>query len=136
MPPGCTALYSCAVESDSLGRLKALAVFAFCAEITRLPGHCDPRSAPVNATAHTTPSRLTTVAHISRLNPPLDWLRAAVRAAFSWLQFGRSLHASLSLVMGESSWWRTEKQESKAEGDRRLSGDRPKLARSESENQS
>jgi hypothetical protein len=32
--------------------LKAFAVLAFCAEITRLPGHCDPRSTPEKATAH------------------------------------------------------------------------------------
>ena len=54
------------MDSASPGRLNALAVLAFCAEMTRLPGHWSPRSWPVKATAHTTPSRLTTVAHISR----------------------------------------------------------------------
>jgi len=39
--------------------------------MTRLPGHSEPRSAPVNATAHTIPSRFTTVPHMSRLKPPL-----------------------------------------------------------------
>jgi hypothetical protein len=39
LPPGCTAVYRFAVESASPGRLNALAVLAFCAEITRLPGH-------------------------------------------------------------------------------------------------
>src|SRR5205807_145849 len=76
LPPGCTAEYRFAVESakpagrpdplldDELSRLKALAVLAFCAEMTRLPGHCAPRFTPENATAHTTPSRFTMVAHI------------------------------------------------------------------------
>src|SRR5205807_1446394 len=71
-----TAEYRFAVESakpagrpdplldDELSRLKALAVLAFCAEMTRLPGHCAPRFTPENATAHTTPSRFTMVAHI------------------------------------------------------------------------
>ena len=54
-------------------------MFAFCAEMTRLPGHWSPRSLPVNATAHTTPSRLTTVAHMSRLKPPFAWARALER---------------------------------------------------------
>ena len=34
-------------------RLNALAVLAFCAEMTRLPGHWAPRLVPENATAHT-----------------------------------------------------------------------------------
>ena len=50
--------------ADELSRLKAFAVFAFCAEITRLPGHCAPRLTPENATAQTMPSRSTMVAHI------------------------------------------------------------------------
>jgi hypothetical protein len=62
---------------------------AFCAEITRLPGHCEPRFAPVNATAQTMPSRSTIVPHMSRLKPPLPAgsLRAAVNACLSvaWL---------------------------------------------------
>src|SRR4051812_46434628 len=69
-----------AVDSARPGRLKALAVLAFCAEITRLPGHWSPRSSPVNATAHTTPSRLTTVAHICNPNPPFGCACAASRA--------------------------------------------------------
>src|SRR5207342_3484486 len=91
-----------AVESASCGRLKAFAVLAFCAEITRLPGHWLPRLAPVNATAQTTPSRLTTVPHISRLKPPLATPRAAESAARSWLCVGRSLHdadTSMSLSL-------------------------------------
>ena len=40
-------------------------MLAFCAEITRLPGHCAPRSPPENATAQTIPSRSTTVAHMA-----------------------------------------------------------------------
>ena len=79
--PGCTAEYRFAVESASpLGwpepfeleeasRLNEFAVFAFWAEITRLPGHCAPRFAPENATAQTTPSRLTMVAHIWLFSP-------------------------------------------------------------------
>jgi hypothetical protein len=58
-PPGWTGAHRFAVDNARPGRLNALAVFAFCAEMTRLPGHCEPRSAPVNATAHTIPSRLT-----------------------------------------------------------------------------
>jgi hypothetical protein len=41
------------------GRLNAFAVLAFCAEITRLPGHWSPRSLPDIATTCTTPSRST-----------------------------------------------------------------------------
>jgi hypothetical protein len=37
--PGCTAAHRFAVDSARPGRLNAFAVFAFCAEITRLPGH-------------------------------------------------------------------------------------------------
>jgi hypothetical protein len=84
-----------AVDSARPGRLNALAVFAFCAEITRLPGHWSPRLAPVKATAQTTPSRLTTVAHISRPNPPFPsaWLCAASSAAFTSACEGSALHA-------------------------------------------
>src|SRR5580698_239689 len=76
LPPGCVAEYKFAVESDNpfacpdpplldeASRLNALAVFAFCAEITLLPGHCAPRFTPENATAHTMPSRSTIVPHI------------------------------------------------------------------------
>ena len=49
---------------EPLSRLKAVAVFAFWAEITRLPGHCEERRVPENATAHTIPSRFTIVAHM------------------------------------------------------------------------
>ena len=69
-----------AVDSASPGKLKALAVLAFCAEMTRLPGHWSPRLSPVKATAHTTPSRLTTVAHICNPNPPFACACAASRA--------------------------------------------------------
>jgi len=34
-----------------LGKLKAFAVFAFCAEMTRLPGHCEPRHQANHAVA-------------------------------------------------------------------------------------
>src|SRR6185369_12656404 len=76
LPPGCTAEYRLAVANDRPAgwpellvfddgsRLNEFAVLAFCAEITRLPGHCAPRFAPENATAQTTPSRSTMVAHI------------------------------------------------------------------------
>ncbi len=85
-----------AVDSASPGRLNALAVLAFCAGITRLPGHWSPRSSPVNATARTTPSRLTMVARMSRLNPPLDSFRAAIRADLRAAWLG-SLPHSLAL---------------------------------------
>ena len=61
-PPGCTAANRFAVDKARPGKLNELAVFAFCAEMTRLPGHSEPRSAPVKATAQTTPSRLTIAA--------------------------------------------------------------------------
>jgi hypothetical protein len=72
LPPGCVAVYKLAVESANVGRLNAFAVFAFCAEITRLPGHWSPRALPVNATAHTIPSRLTTVPHMLSPKPPFQ----------------------------------------------------------------
>src|SRR2546428_2189142 len=37
-PPGCTAAHRFAVDNARDGKLKELAVLAFCAEITRLPG--------------------------------------------------------------------------------------------------
>src|SRR5215470_10736549 len=76
LPPGCTAEYRFAVDSanplacpeppllEAESKLRAEAVFAFCAEITRLARHCALRSTPVNATAQTTPSLSTIVAHI------------------------------------------------------------------------
>src|SRR5277367_506030 len=81
LPPGCTAEYKFAVDNaspcacpeppllDDESRLNAFAVFAFCAEITRLPGHCAPRFTPLNATAQTIPSRSTIVPHIWLFNP-------------------------------------------------------------------
>ena len=68
--------------NDVASRLKAFAVFPFCAEMTRLPGHCAPRSTPEKATAHTTPSRFTIVAHIWLLRPLVSACVAASRAAF------------------------------------------------------
>lgn len=53
----------------------------------------EPRSAPVKATAHTTPSRLTIVPHMSRLNPPLPWFRAAVSAVLRLAWLGRLLQS-------------------------------------------
>src|SRR2546423_1090914 len=76
LPPGWTAEYRFAVDSanpagcpepslfEDESRLNALAVLAFWAEMTRLPGHCAPRLLPVNATAQTMPSRSTMVPHI------------------------------------------------------------------------
>ena len=56
-----------AVESATFSVLKALAVFAFWAEITRLPGH---GSEPFNfATAQTRPLESTRVAHIGKPIP-------------------------------------------------------------------
>src|SRR4030088_2795614 len=79
------------VERAKLSVLKALAVFAFSAEITRLPGHSAPRFGPVNTTAQTIPSRLTTVPQAWFPNPPfvpLPSLTAPVNAAFSLLWSG------------------------------------------------
>jgi hypothetical protein len=76
LPPGCTAENRFAVdkarpaawpepaELDVESSPSEAAVLAFCAEITRLAPHCDARSVPENATAHTTPSRSTIVAHM------------------------------------------------------------------------
>src|SRR5258706_3915831 len=75
-PPGCTAAYKFAVDKARVGKLNELAVFAFWGEMTRLPGHSEPRSAPAKPAAQTTPSRLTMVPHISRSNPPLAAPRA------------------------------------------------------------
>src|SRR5262249_45085738 len=95
LPPGWTAAHRFAVERarpagcprpllfDELSRLKAFAEFAFWAEITRLPGHCAPRLAPVNATAQTTPSRSTIVAHIWFFKPLASAALAASKAVFS-----------------------------------------------------
>ena len=53
-----------AVAVRKTSRLNEFAVFAFCAEIARLPGHWADRLMPENATAQTMPSRSTMVAHI------------------------------------------------------------------------
>src|SRR5262249_3422273 len=77
-------------------RLNAFAVLAFCAEMTRLPGHCDARFVPVKATAQTMPSRSTMVAHMFMLRPLPSVFVAATRAAFSFAWLGRALHPLLS----------------------------------------
>jgi integral membrane sensor domain MASE1 len=69
-------------------RLNAFAVLAFCAEITRLPGHCAALWFPEKATAHTTPSRFTTVAHIWLLRPLVSACTAAASAVLSWFCVG------------------------------------------------
>ena len=66
--------------AEDLSRLNEFAVLAFCAEMTRLPGHCAPRSVPEKAMAHTTPSLFTTVAHIWR-SRPLDSAATALSSA-------------------------------------------------------
>src|SRR5512134_932453 len=73
--------------AEELSRLKALAVLAFCAEITRLPGHWLPLLVPEKATAQTTPSRSTMVAHMLLFSPLSSASTAASRAALSaaWL---------------------------------------------------
>ena len=76
-------------------RLKALAVLAFWAEITRLPGHWEPALVPLKATAQTTPSRSTMVAHMCRLRPLASVRVAATRAAFRALWLGIFLQALL-----------------------------------------
>src|SRR5512146_73408 len=63
--------------------------------MTRLPGHWLPRFEPVNATAQTIPSRLITVAHMSRLKPPLESSRAMVSADLSCAWVGKPAHALL-----------------------------------------
>ena len=68
---------------EDASRLNEFAVLAFCAEMTRLPGHCAPRSVPLNATAHTTPSRSTIVPHIWLFSPEVSSIVAWINAAFS-----------------------------------------------------
>ena len=68
---------------ELLSRLNALAVLAFCAEITRLPGHWAAAFTPENATAQTTPSRFTRVAHMWLLRPLVSAATAATRAALN-----------------------------------------------------
>src|SRR5207248_2305742 len=90
--------YRLAVESANPSRLNAFAVLAFCAEITRLPGHCAPRSPPENATAHTIPSRSTMVAHMLKFrpDPAPSAFTAVVRADFSADWLGRPLQLLLA----------------------------------------
>src|SRR5437763_12130592 len=74
LPPGCTAAYRLAVESDKLPMLKEFAVFAFCAEITRLPNQISDvtswPSASEVVTAQTRPEPSTRVSHIGKPRPP------------------------------------------------------------------
>ena len=74
-------------DAAPASRLNEFAVLAFCAEMTRLPGHCGPRFVPVNATAQTIPSRSTMAPHMFMIRPLPSVLVAAARAAFScgWL---------------------------------------------------
>src|SRR6202040_735574 len=74
---------------DEESRLKEFAVLAFCAEMTRLPGHSAPRFTPENATAQTTPSRFTMVAHIWLLSPLFSAARAKANAVSRALWLGR-----------------------------------------------
>src|SRR4051812_42782297 len=69
-PPGWVLTNRLPLDVAPPGKLKAFAVLALAAAITRLPGNCEPRSAPEKATAHTTPSRFTTAPHISLPEPP------------------------------------------------------------------
>ena len=73
---------------DLLSRPNAFAVLAFWAEITRLPGHWAARSTPENATAHTMPSRFTSVAHMWLFRPLVSATTAAARAVRSWEWLG------------------------------------------------
>ena len=77
---------------DELSRLKALAVLAFCAEMTRLPGHCAPRFTPEKATAQTAPSRFTRVAHIWLFKPLVSAAVAETIADFNAEKPGRLEH--------------------------------------------
>jgi hypothetical protein len=73
--------------NELLSRLNAVAVLAFCAEITRLPGHWAAAFTPENATAQTRPSRFTIVAHIWLFSPLVSAATAAISADFNceWL---------------------------------------------------
>ena len=64
LPPGWVAAYRLAVDRAKLVRLKAFAVLAFCAEMTRLPGHSSVGDSPVKTTSMTTPRRSTIVPHM------------------------------------------------------------------------
>src|SRR5687768_12729728 len=61
-------------------RLRPLAVNALAAAICRLTSHCSLRPLPENATAHATPPRSTTTAHISLLKPEVTLSTARSRA--------------------------------------------------------
>ena len=56
--------------------------------MTRLPAHYDPLSAPEKATAQTTPSRSTIVAHIFKLNPVESAATALSNADLSCSELG------------------------------------------------
>src|SRR5438034_4763521 len=60
--------------------------------MARLPGHWAPRFTPENATAQTTPSRLTMVAHIWLLRPLVSVAVALASAACSSPCDGRPVH--------------------------------------------
>src|SRR5439155_26476849 len=73
-------------------RLKALAVLAFWAAMTRLPGHWAARLTPGKATAQTTPSRLTRVAHMWLVRPLVSAAVAEAIAFFNAEELGRFEH--------------------------------------------
>jgi hypothetical protein len=90
-PPGCAPAYKFPVDIAKFDVLKALAVLAFTAAITRLPGHCAARFGPLKAIAQTTPSRFTTAAHSWLPSPPLapePSLITAVNVDFRVLKSG------------------------------------------------
>src|SRR5260370_4812298 len=84
---------------DEASRLKALAGLALCAEMARLPGHWAPRFTPEKATAQTTPSRLTMVAHIWLFRPLVSAAVAVARAFCSAEKLGRFEHAEPWLLL-------------------------------------
>ena len=96
-PVGCPEPPLFDVES----RPNAFAVLAFCAEITRLPGHCVARSVPENATAHTTPSRSTMVAHMWLFKPLVSAGLASVCGGILL-----TAYSVLSGEVGEAVWAR------------------------------
>ena len=69
-------------------------MLAFCAEINRLPSHCDVKSLPENATAHTIPLLSTITPHMLKPRPPfapVEGVIELVTALLSALQPGREL---------------------------------------------
>ena len=86
--PGWTAVNRLAVDKAKAGRLKALAVLAFCAEMTRLPGHWSPGVSPERVTMTTTPERSTIVAHMFKPKPPFSSLTTLLRASLTWAWLG------------------------------------------------